>query len=185
MWSDLPCYVTRMHDRSDGVIVFHGQSFSMMIDSLFAVVRETLAETSASMMSSFRLGINIRRITARERERRLASPSPSQDGAYLDVAWLAVWKGPGERALRHISRNSCIGFLVKGKSLRQHNPNHMSVETHALGRRRKPICRRLFSFANLYKLGLEWSHLEIVLVLPKHFRWRRPQVLRAAKRSAL
>lgn len=75
-----------MHDRSDGVIVFHGQSFSMMIDSLFAVVRETLAETSASMMSSFRLGINIRRITARERERRLASPSPSQDGAYLDVA---------------------------------------------------------------------------------------------------
>ena len=48
-----------MHDRSDGVIVFHGQFFSMMIDSLFAVVRETLAETSASMMSSFRLGINI------------------------------------------------------------------------------------------------------------------------------
>ena len=31
----LPCYVTRMYDRSDGVIVFHGQSFSMMIDSLY------------------------------------------------------------------------------------------------------------------------------------------------------
>lgn len=48
-----------MHDRSDGVIAFHGQFFSMIIDSLFAVVRETLTETYVSMMSSLKVGTNI------------------------------------------------------------------------------------------------------------------------------
>ena len=48
-----------MYDRMDAAIAFQGESSWMVTGSLLSVVKETLAETPASMMSSLRVGVNI------------------------------------------------------------------------------------------------------------------------------